>query len=84
MIVLRKPKRSSLIAINKELSGAKDGSNKTFNTPSNYKSGQIAVKYNGQVLTTTDFLESNSNEIVLIYASPKDNETLTATYEIEV
>ena len=83
MIVLRRINSvsSSSIILNRPLLGNFNNGNKVFKTESAFKPGQIFLSYNGQVLGHNDFYESGSDEITLKYISPKEDESLLATYE---
>lgn len=71
------------VSVYRDLLGSKNGSNKIFNTPENYVSGEITVLYNGQSLKRDhDFLETGNNEITMIYVAPYDDENIGATYKI--
>lgn len=71
------------ISVYRDLLGSKNGTNKIFNTPEDYVSGEISVLYNGQSLRRDhDFLETGSNEITMIYVAPYDDENIGATYKI--
>ena len=84
MIVLRKIKRSSNVAIAESLFGNVDGVNRIFTAPHNFKSDKISVFFNGQELVSPhDFEITGSNEITFIYIAPDNKDVLNATYEVE-
>jgi hypothetical protein len=83
MIVLRRISGSVNMAIDEVLVGALDGDNQTFTTPHAYKTGQINLIYNGQVLGFHEFEEIDSNTVTLINKTPLADEDLRATYVID-
>ena len=86
MITLIKPASRTnynSVIVADPVSGAKNNSNKVYNTTYDYKPGHISVMYNGQSLHSgEDFIESDSNEITLIYLAPYPEDVLRATYEL--
>ena len=85
MITLVKPYKQPQprsVAIAQLLTGNVDGSNKTFVTPHEYEPGRISLLYNGQSLhSPDDFEETGSNELKLIYITPRIGDILRASYE---
>lgn len=66
------------------VSGTLNGSNQVFYTTYNYKRDRIDLHFNGQALHAPyDFTQTGDNEITLIYITPKSNEHLRATYELD-
>jgi hypothetical protein len=85
MIILRKIKQSTDIVIGEVLSGDLNGANRTFNTSYPFKSNQIQVTYNGQVLhPDSDFTINSTTSIIFNYISPHPDDVVCANYEKEV
>jgi hypothetical protein len=82
MIVLVRQKQAKNIVLSAQLIGVLNGVNKTFNTPTNYKSGTVNLFCNGQALySPEDFSETGVNEITFENFAPLSDYILRVTYE---
>ena len=83
MIILRKVKKTSYIKLAEMLIGIQNGINKTFSTPSAFKSGKIVIDYNGQSLySPDDFIENTDTQITFTVIVPDETDVLKAHYEV--
>lgn len=82
MITLVKREQATNIILAAQVSGNLNGTNRVFNTHSDFKSGKVSLLCNGQVLhSPEDFRETGPNEITLVHFAPEFDYILRVTYE---